>query len=1121
MSEVEARPPPSTRGRSAIRGGRGGFGRGGPRGSRKPVNGTADTAGMDEPLEDQGEIGEMKRKYAQELSMLRDMFPEWTDVDLVFALQEADGDVGATVEKITQGSVSQFAEVKKPKDRARSKVKEESAMAGAIDRSSARGSRGRGSFEGARGGRGRATDRGRGGFRGGRGGHATTNGTPKDGAASIATTESTAWDTPATVDASTNGGWDSLGADTGIEVPAAQGSWDNVSATEAPPATAPESTISSLIPDGVKKSWASMFSQPKPAPAAPSAKQAPPSSQSPPAELQASGEVPLSKEDSAEVMDQPEPEIELKPGLPTIEEPHAEPLHEHSPMGPSAGESEELALAPSQDPLTEENVEHLPDESSAPATQTVASTIGSTDTRNLTPLPGHQSAPIGTRRPPMGGYATSAYRATGVPGRSASYQRRVQEQQEAVVMPGHNAVDRAAVQFGSMGLNGDAGSDVDEDREEPETQQALQHSPPSQPRTSLPPAPRQAQETIRPEGLPTPKQAPGLPPASHQNQQQMQDAAMAPGLSQDQTQMNPSYNQYARYGQPGIQQQDSGASQQKPYDAFSQQTQHSQYDQYGTQQAHQQQQPQQPPQASHSGFGGLSSAPNDYQSYYTSNEQQRNAYNQYYGSNYGPQDARSQMGQSSQQDAGLGQQRSTSGFGAGPDESAYHTQAQQQVSNDSFLSHERRLPAVRNSNSSSDEDELQYGAHLIGLLPMPQAAPRCAPIDRPDGSDRVATFSQLPAVLRSLMSAPLQDTSNRHSPALITSPHPSVYLSSPSNASKSQAHSRFGEAPGSGNNTPNPLLSSQQQHAAPVQQAQQHSMQQGPTSHQQQQPQQPQPQQQQQGGYGQSAGYPYGHPYYQSPYQQAYAAQHGAYNSYQQPGGYGAGGGYPSKQQQQGNMYGAPGGYGMGSQSSFDQQSSSPANASAFGQNQQQSSMRSASGMSSGLGGGLDDYGRSSVQSASHQSSAFGGMNVPFARSASGFSGQGGYGQQGMGGQEDSLKPYNESKTGPSPSLGQPGRPGSAANSASAQQSGIPQQQQSSQQAAAYGGYPGFPGQQGGSQYGGLGGLGSHQQQQQGQSGGMGGGQGGYGGYGAGGFSQTYGAGYGSRGGWGSNYGAH
>lgn len=174
--------------------------------------------------------------------------------------------------------------------------------------------------------------------------------------------------------------------------------------------------------------------------------------------------------------------------------------------------------------------------------------------------------------------------------------------------------------------------------------------------------------------------------------------------------------------------------------------------------------------------------------------------------------------------------------------------------------------------------------------------------------------------------------------------------------------------------------------------------------------------------------------------------------------------------------------------------------------------MRSASGMGSGLGG-LDEYGRGSAQSTSHQqSSGFGNMNDPFARSASGF-GQGGYGQQNMtAGPEDGLKPFNESKSGPSPALGQPGRPGSAANSAAGtSQSGLPPPQG---QHSAFGGYPGFPGQS--SQYGGLGGLGSHAQQGQG---GMGGQQSAYSGYG--GFNQTYG-GYGaSRGGWGANYGGH
>ncbi|KAI7392491.1 hypothetical protein KC332_g13262, partial [Hortaea werneckii] len=840
---------------------------------------------------------------------------------------------------------------------------------------------GRGGFDSTRGGRGRASDRGRGGLRGGRGGHATTNGPQKDVVpASIPTNESAAWDTTTTTAAdlapSKNTTADAA-KEPGQE--AGQSSWGNVVTSESTPATASEGMKSSLIPDGgPKKSWASMFSQPKPAPAPVVPKQAPIPSQPPPAELVASGEVPSKKEEMTvqEAPKEPEP---VQPA-PAIQETPAEPVPAPVPTGSVKSDGPLPNAASTKVPLTEENVEHLPDESHAPATQTVASTTGSIDTRNLTPLP-NQQAPIGSR-PPMGGYAATAYRATGAPGRSPSFQRRVQEQQEAVVMPGHNAVDRAAVQFGSMGLNGEPGPDVDEDREEPETQKALQPSPPAQPRTSLPPAPKQEPEAAIHGGLPTPKQAPGLPPASQQNQQQMQqqmqDATMAPGLTQDQQHMNPNYAQYGRYGQ-GILQQDSGAQQQKPYDPFSHQAQPNQFDQYA-QQAH----PQQP---SHAGFGGLSSAPTDYSSYYTSNEQ-RNAYNQYYGSSYGPQDVRSQA---AQQDT-MGPQRSTSGFGA--------------------------------------------------------AAPTESPY-----------------------------------------------------ASQQQAQSRFGDAPGSGHTTPNPLMASQQQQVAQqtaaaqqAQQAQQSAMQAQASSHQQQA-----------GGYGAGAGYPYGHPYYNSPYQAAYQNQFGF--NHAGLGGYG-GGGFPGKQA---GMYGAPGGYGMGSHSAYDQHSASPANASAFGQNQA-TSMRSASGMSTGLSSGLDDYGRNSMQSAaSQQGSAF-GMNDPFARSASGFGGQPAYGQQSMAAQEESLKPFADStKSGPSPALGQPGRPGSAANSAvGSTHGGLPPP--GSNPSGFGGGYPGFPGS--GSQYGGLGGLG-----QQAQSG-MGGQAGGYGGYGAGGFGQAYGA-YGSRGGWGSNYGAH
>lgn len=1074
------------------------------------MNGMLETPQVEEPIEDQGELGEMKKKYAPELGMLKDMFPDWTDTDLVFALQETDGDVPNTVDKITQGNVSQFSEVKKPKDRARSKAKEEPTMAGATEKSMTRGGRGRGGFEGTRGGRGRASDRGRGGLRGGRGGHATTNGTQKDTtAASVPTGESSAWDdTTATVAA--DGGWDSAAPDASKDAgeDAAQSSWGNVVTSEATPAAASEGMKSSLIPEGApKKSWASMFSQPKPAPApAPSpaaVAQAPAPSQPPPAELVASGQIPATSDETPEVQHEPEPEPE--PPAPTIE-PAAEASTEPEPLSPpSTADGNELAITPSKDPLTEANVEHLPDESNAPSTLTVASTIGSVDTRNLTPLPSHP-APIGSR-PPMGGYAASAYRATGVPGRSASFQRRIQEQQEAVVLPGHNAVDRAAVQFGSMGLNGEASPDVDEDREEPETQKALQHSPPSQPKTSLPPAPRQAQESAMPESLPTPKQAPGLPPASQQNQQLMQEASatMAPGLTQDQSHLNPSYNQYGRYGQP---QQDSGAQQQKPYDPFSHQAQPShQYEQYGAQQAPQQPQPQQQ-QQTHSGFGGLSSAPNDYSQYYTSNEQ-RNAYNQYYGGSYGPQEARNQAGH---QDAGLGQQRSASGFGAGPNESLYAAQAQQQVSRSSSLLEVQVMQSdVGDAQERKGVQSAVARALMQCQLPESKPATRRLPLPAIQPDTRATIAAML------LPDSPLHpdhpggsdrflDVTNRKLPTPFSSPHPITYLNPSSDLTKQQAQSRFNDVPGSGQNTPNPLMGGQQQAQQNAQQSQQSMHQQGPGQ-----------QQQQPSGYGApSAAFPYGHPYYNSPYQQAYANQFG----YQPPvaSGYGGGGssGFPGKQQ--GGMYAGPQGYSMGSHSSYDQHSASPANAGAFGQNQQ-SSMRSASGMSSGLGGGLDEYGRASVQSGSHQqSSAFGGMNDPFARSASGFGGQGGYAQQSMGGPDDSLKPFNDAKSGPSPALGQPGRPSSAANNAvgSTQQSGLPQQQ--SHSAFGGGGYPGFPGQ--GSQYGGLGGLGSHQQQQQGQS--AMGGQGGYAQYGgAGGFSQTYGGNYGSRGGWGSQYGAH
>ena len=45
----------------------------------------------------------MKKLYSSQLPMLKELFSDWTDVDLCFALQETDGDLESTVERISEG----------------------------------------------------------------------------------------------------------------------------------------------------------------------------------------------------------------------------------------------------------------------------------------------------------------------------------------------------------------------------------------------------------------------------------------------------------------------------------------------------------------------------------------------------------------------------------------------------------------------------------------------------------------------------------------------------------------------------------------------------------------------------------------------------------------------------------------------------------------------------------------------------------------------------------------------------------------------------------------------------------------------------------------------------------
>ena len=104
MSEVKSRPS-IPRGRGSGRG-RGGYSSRGGRGASRQANGHKEDVPAETPYEDQGELGELKRMYASKLSTIKEMFPDWTDEDLVFALQETNGDLERTIDRISEGTYS-------------------------------------------------------------------------------------------------------------------------------------------------------------------------------------------------------------------------------------------------------------------------------------------------------------------------------------------------------------------------------------------------------------------------------------------------------------------------------------------------------------------------------------------------------------------------------------------------------------------------------------------------------------------------------------------------------------------------------------------------------------------------------------------------------------------------------------------------------------------------------------------------------------------------------------------------------------------------------------------------------------------------------------------------------
>jgi hypothetical protein len=59
--------------------------------------------------DDEGDIGQLKKKYSSSVPTLKELFPDWTDEDIVFALEDANGDLEHAIERITDGALCLYS----------------------------------------------------------------------------------------------------------------------------------------------------------------------------------------------------------------------------------------------------------------------------------------------------------------------------------------------------------------------------------------------------------------------------------------------------------------------------------------------------------------------------------------------------------------------------------------------------------------------------------------------------------------------------------------------------------------------------------------------------------------------------------------------------------------------------------------------------------------------------------------------------------------------------------------------------------------------------------------------------------------------------------------------------
>lgn len=57
---------------------------------------------------DQNDLKKLKSKYSAKLPTLKVLFSDWSDDDLLFVLEEANGDLDLTIDRISEGKTLHF-----------------------------------------------------------------------------------------------------------------------------------------------------------------------------------------------------------------------------------------------------------------------------------------------------------------------------------------------------------------------------------------------------------------------------------------------------------------------------------------------------------------------------------------------------------------------------------------------------------------------------------------------------------------------------------------------------------------------------------------------------------------------------------------------------------------------------------------------------------------------------------------------------------------------------------------------------------------------------------------------------------------------------------------------------